>query len=48
MTVPALMIALPGNAWCIVPATHEARRSREAARALGRALTAALCDNRTS
>lgn len=47
MTEPALMIALPGNAWCIVPATHEARRSREGAGALARALAAALRDNRT-
>ena len=45
---PALMIALPGNAWCIVPAAHDAHHSREAASALGRALAAALRDHRTS
>jgi hypothetical protein len=48
MTEPAFMIALPGNAWCVVPAAHDALRSREAAGALGRALAAALRDNRTS
>jgi len=47
MTGPALMIALPGNAWCIVPAAHDAHRSREAAGALARALATALRDNRT-
>ena len=47
-TEPALMIALPGNAWCIVPAAHDAHHSREAASALGRALAAALRDHRTS
>lgn len=46
-TEPALMIALPGNAWCIVPTAHEANRSQEAAGALARALAAALRDNRT-
>jgi hypothetical protein len=46
-TEPAVMIALPGNAWCIVPAAHEANRSHEAAGALARALAAALRDNRS-
>jgi hypothetical protein len=45
---PALLIALPGNAWCVVPATHDAHRSREAAAALTRALATALRDHRTS
>ena len=43
----ALMIALPGDAWCVIPATHRAHRSREAADALARALAAALHNNRT-
>lgn len=38
----ATMIALPGDAWCVVPSTHPAHRSEAAARALGRALTDAL------
>ena len=38
----AMMIALPGDAWCVVPLTHPAHRSEEAARALGRALGDAL------
>jgi hypothetical protein len=38
----AMMIALPGDAWCVVPLTHPARRSESAARALGRALGDAL------
>lgn len=38
----AIVIALPGNAWCVVPAVHGAHRSAAAARALGRALTHAL------
>ena len=44
---PALMIALPGNAWCIVPQGHQAVRSSEAASELARALAAALRDNQT-
>jgi hypothetical protein len=44
---PAVMIALPGNAWCIIPAAHDAHRSREAAGALTRALATALRDNRS-
>lgn len=47
-TEPALMIALPGNAWCIVPAAHEAHRSREAAAELTRALDFALRATRTT
>jgi hypothetical protein len=38
----AMMIALPGDAWCVVPLTHPAHRSEAAARALGRALGDAL------
>src|SRR3954464_8439308 len=38
----AAMIALPGGAWCVVPAAHPAHRSEAAARALGRALADAL------
>ena len=38
----ATMIALPGDAWCVVPATHPAHRSEAAAHALGRALVDAL------
>ena len=45
---PALMIALPGNAWCIVPAAHEANRSGQAAAELARALDAALRNIRVS
>jgi hypothetical protein len=43
----ALMITLPGDAWCIIPATHRAHHSREAAGALARALATALHNNRT-
>jgi len=39
---PATMIALPGDAWCVVPANHPAHRSEAAARSLGRALADAL------
>ena len=45
---PALMIALPGNAWCIVPAAHEANHSARAATELARALDVALRDIRSS
>jgi len=38
----ATVIALPGDAWCVVPATHPAHRSEAAARSLGRALAEAL------
>ncbi|MDB4874184.1 MAG: ATP-dependent Clp protease proteolytic subunit [Gemmatimonadetes bacterium] len=37
-----VMIALPGDVWCIVPAAHEAHRSHEAAGELARALAVAL------
>ena len=40
--VAAIVITLPGDAWCVVPAAHPAHRSAVAARALGRALTEAL------
>src|SRR5438067_8563023 len=40
--VEAILVSLPGDAWCVVPATHPAHRSPAAARALGRALTNAL------
>ena len=38
----ATVIALPGDAWCVVPVTHPGHRSEAAARALGRALADAL------
>jgi hypothetical protein len=38
----AMIITLPGDAWCVVPTSHAAHRSPAAARALGRALTEAL------
>lgn len=38
----ATMIPLPGDAWAVVPASHAAHRSPEAARALARALASAL------
>ena len=38
----AVVISLPGDAFCVVPLSHRARRSAAAARALGRALTDAL------
>ena len=38
----AIVVPLPGNAWCVVPTAHAAHRSTAAARALGRALTEAL------
>ena len=34
----ATVIALPGDAWCVVPLSHPAHRSEPAARALARAL----------
>ena len=40
--VEAIVVSLPGDAWCVVPAAHAAHRSVAAARALGRALTEAL------
>ena len=39
---PAEMIALPGGAWCVLPSSHRAHRSRAAAEELGRALVASL------
>ena len=41
-SVPSVAIALPGEAWCIVPASHAAHRSPAAARELVRALAEAL------
>lgn len=40
--IDAIVVTLPGDAWCVVPATHPAHHSAAAARALGRALTEAL------
>jgi DNA-binding transcriptional MerR regulator len=40
--VPAIILPLPGEAWCVVPAAHPANRSPAAARALGKALTDAI------
>ena len=39
---PSVVIALPGEAWCIVPASHAAHRSPAAARELVAALAEAL------
>src|SRR5689334_8575341 len=38
----AIVVNLPGDAWCVIPSSHPAHRSAAAARALGRALTEAL------
>lgn len=46
-SAPATMIPLPGNAWCVVPASHAAHRSNEAADELARALVTALRTHRT-
>lgn len=46
-SAPATMIPLPGNAWCVVPASHAAHRSDEAASDLARALVTALRTQRT-
>lgn len=43
----ATMIPLPGDAWAVVPASHAAHRSPEAARALARALASALEHDKT-
>lgn len=43
----ATMIPLPGDAWAVVPASHAAHHSPEAARALARALAVALKTDRT-
>jgi hypothetical protein len=40
--VAAIMISLPDDAWCVVPASHPAQSSPEAADALVRALADAL------
>jgi hypothetical protein len=40
--IQAMVIALPGDAWCVVPASHPAHRSEAAARSLGRAIADAL------
>jgi hypothetical protein len=34
----AVVVPLPGNAWCVLPVSHPARRSAAAARALAQAL----------
>lgn len=46
-SAPATMIPLPGNAWCVVPASHAAHRSDDAAHDLARALVTALRTHRT-
>ena len=38
----AIVVSLPGDGWCVIPAAHAAHRSATAARALGRALADAL------
>lgn len=48
MLTNATVVTLPGSAWCVVPATHAAHRSPDAARALARALVEALTQHRTS
>lgn len=40
--IAAVVVPLPGDAWCVVPASHPARRSAAAARALAQALAAAV------
>jgi hypothetical protein len=40
--VPATMIPLPGDAWCVVPASHAAHHSADAAHDLAHALASAL------
>ena len=42
LSSPSVVISLPGDAWCIVPASHPAHRSANAARELVTALSAAL------
>ena len=41
-TTRATVVTLPGDAWCVIPATHAAFQSTEAANALVRALGLAL------
>jgi len=43
----ATVITLPGDAWCVVPASHAAHHSSAAARDLARALAAALRGDKT-
>lgn len=40
--VPAVVVPLPGDAWCVVPASHPARSSPSAARALAQALVESI------
>jgi hypothetical protein len=40
--VPAVVLSLPDEVWCVVPTAHPAHRSAAAARALGKALTDAI------
>jgi hypothetical protein len=40
--IDAVVVALPSDAWCVLPAAHPARHSASAARALVRALADAL------
>jgi DNA-binding transcriptional MerR regulator len=47
-TTSATVVALPGDAWCVVPAEHAAHRSPAAAEALARALVVALQASRPS
>jgi hypothetical protein len=42
MPMEAVMISLPDNAWCVIPASHAAHSSSEAANTLVRALADAL------
>jgi hypothetical protein len=44
----ATVVALPGSAWCVIPASHAAHHSPDEARALGRALVEALTQHRSS
>src|SRR5262249_7819991 len=41
-TTRATVVALPGDAWCVIPASHAALQSTHAADALVRALALAL------
>lgn len=44
----ATVVALPGSAWCVVPASHAAHHSPDEARALARALVEALTQHLSS
>jgi hypothetical protein len=46
--IDATILPLPGGAWCVVPASHAARRSNSAAEALATALVEALRHIQTS